>query len=100
MNNLIKIKEVSSRYDISARALRYYEEMGLITSTRSEDYAYRLYDHASMQKLEQILILRKLSISVHDIKRIFDTPGSETVLEVLGKKVDNIDEEVALLHEL
>lgn len=25
---------------------------------------------------------------------------SEVVLEVLGKKVDNIDEEVALLHEL
>ena len=100
MSDLIKIKEVSSRYDISARTLRYYEEMGLITSTRNNDYAYRLYDHASMQKLEQILILRKLNISVRDIKRIFDTAGSEVVLEVLSKKVEDIDGEVALLHEL
>jgi len=100
MPNLIKIKEVSSRYDVSSRTLRYYEEMGLITSTRSEDYSYRMYDNDCLKKLEQILILRKLNISVKDIKRIFDTVGSEVVLEVLEKKVGDIDGEVALLHEL
>jgi DNA-binding transcriptional MerR regulator/DNA gyrase inhibitor GyrI len=74
--------------------------MGLITSTRSNDYAYRLYDEIAVKKLEQILILRKLNISIKDIQRIFNTSGSEAVLEVLGKKVEDIDGEVALLHEL
>jgi DNA-binding transcriptional MerR regulator len=74
--------------------------MGLITSTRSDDYAYRLYDETAVQRLEQILILRKLNISIKDIQRIFNTSGSEVVLEVLDKKVDAIDEEVSLLHEL
>jgi hypothetical protein len=60
--------------------------MGLITSTRSDDYAYRLYDEAAVKRLEQILILRKLNISIKDIQRIFNTSGSEVVLEVLGKK--------------
>lgn len=100
MNELIKIRDVSIKYDISARTLRYYEDMGLLTSTRSDDYAYRLYDEAAVQRLEQILILRKLNISIKDIGRIFNTSGSEVVLEVLGKKVDAIDEEVSLLHEL
>lgn len=100
MNELIKIRDVSVKYDISARTLRYYEDMGLLTSTRSDDYAYRLYDEAAVQRLEQILILRKLNISIKDIGRIFNTYGSEVVLEVLGKKVDAIDEEVSLLHEL
>lgn len=100
MNELIKIRDVSARYDISARTLRYYEDMGLMTSTRSGDYAYRRYDEANLHRLEQILILRKLNISIKDIQRIFNTPGSEVVLEVLGKKVDAIDEEVSLLHEL
>ena len=100
MDTLIKIRDVAARYDISARTLRYYEDMGLITSTRNDDYAYRLYDETGLKKLEQILILRKLNISVKDIGRIFTTPGSEVVLEVLGKKVKDIDEEVALLHEL
>jgi DNA-binding transcriptional MerR regulator len=74
--------------------------MGLISSTRSCDYAYRLYDETAVKRLEQILILRKLNISIKDIQRIFAASGSEVVLEVLGKKVRNIDDEVALLYEL
>ena len=100
MNNLIKIRDVSSKYDISARALRYYEDMGLLNSTRSEDYAYRLYDEKAIKRLEQILILRKLNISIKDIQRIFSTSGAEMILEILGKKAEDIDGEVALLHEL
>jgi DNA-binding transcriptional MerR regulator/uncharacterized glyoxalase superfamily protein PhnB len=100
MNDLIKIKDMSSKYDISARTLRYYEDMGLIESVRNDDYAYRMYDDIAVKRLEQILILRKLNISIKDIQRIFNTSGSEVVLEVLGKKVDAIDEEVSLLHEL
>ncbi len=100
MGNLAKIRELSVRYNISARTLRYYEDMGLIESTRSDDYAYRLYDEAAIKRLEQILILRRLNISIKDIKRIFNTTGSEVVLDVLGKKVDHIDEEVSLLNEL
>lgn len=100
MNNLIKIKDVSSKYDITARTLRYYEDMGLLSSIRSDDYAYRMYDENAVRKLEQILILRKLNISIKDIQHIFNTSGSNAVLEVLGKKVQSIDDEVALLHEL
>ena len=100
MNDLIKIREMTAKYDLSARTLRYYEDMGLIKSIRSDDYAYRLYDEANVKRLEQILILRKLNISIKDIQRIFDTSGSEIVLEVLGKKVDDIDEEISILHEL
>jgi len=100
MSNLIKIKDVSSKYDITARTLRYYEDMGLLHSTRSDDYAYRMYDENAVRRLEQILILRKLNISIKDIQRVFKASSSDVVLEVLGKKVQNIDEEVALLHEL
>jgi len=100
MGELIKIRELSLKYGVSARALKYYEEMGLITSTRNSDYAYRLYNEEAEQRLQQILILRKLNISIKDIQLIFNTAGSEVVLEVLGKKVDAIDEEVSLLHEL
>jgi DNA-binding transcriptional MerR regulator len=100
MDNLIKIKDVSSKYSITARTLRYYEDMGLINSIRNEDYAYRMYDENAVRRLEQILILRKLNISIKDIQRIFNTTNSDIVLEVLEKKVQNIDDEVALLHEL
>lgn len=100
MNKLIKIRDITAKYDVSAHTLRYYEDMGLLQSIRSEDYAYRLYDEAAVKRLEQILILRRLNISIQDIGRIFRASGSEIVLEVLGKKVGDIDEEIFLLHEL
>lgn len=100
MSNLIKIKDMSRNYDITTRTLRYYEQMGLITSTRSDDYAYRMYDEEAVRRLEQILILRKLNISIKDIQRVFSTSSSDVVLDVLGKKVEKIDDEVTLLNEL
>lgn len=100
MNELVKIRDMTVKYGLSARTLRYYEDMGLIKSTRSPDYAYRMYDEENIKRLEQILILRKLNISIKDIQRIFCTSGSEIVLEVLGKKVDDIDGQISLLHEL
>jgi DNA-binding transcriptional MerR regulator len=87
MSNLAKIREISVRYNVSARTLRYYEDMGLIESTRSADYAYRLYDETAIKRLEQILILRRLNISIKDIKRIFSATGSEIVLDVLEKRL-------------
>lgn len=100
MEELVKIREVALKYDITARTLRYYEDMGLLESVRSGDYAYRMYDEKALKRLEQILVLRKLNISVKDICRIFRTPSTEVVLEVLGEKVAGIDGEMALLQEL
>lgn len=100
MDKLIKIRDISIQYGVSTRALRYYEDMGLIKSIRSDNYAYRLYDEAAVQRLEQILILRKLNISIKDIQRIFIASGSEVVLEVLRQKADSIDQEVLLLQDL
>lgn len=48
MNKLVKIRDITAQYDLSARTLRYYEDMGLIQSIRSDDYAYRLYDEAAV----------------------------------------------------
>lgn len=100
MNNLVKIRDVSNKYNITARALRYYEDMGLLKSIRNSDSPYRMYDEDAVRRIEQILILRKLNISIKDIKRIFGASGSDVVLEVLGKKVETIDDEVSLLNEL
>lgn len=100
MGQLTKIHEVSARYGVTARTLRYYEDVGLIKSIRTDDYAYRMYDDDQMKRLEQILVLRKLDIGVKDIKRIFGDQNAGFLFDVLKQKVKDIDDEVALLHEL
>lgn len=100
MNELIKIRDLSTKYNISARTLRYYEDIGLISSIRSEEYAYRLYDSNAIMRLEQILILRKLNVSIKEIQQIFNSPGTEMVLRVLNNKISVINEDIAVLNEL
>lgn len=100
MSKLVKIRDVSSKYNITARTLRYYEDIGLLTSIRSDQVSYRMYDEQAIRRIEQILILRKLNISIKDIQRVFSSSGSDVVLDVLTKKVENIDDEVSLLYEL
>ncbi|MCL2284855.1 MAG: MerR family transcriptional regulator [Firmicutes bacterium] len=64
MGELTKIKDISLKYAVTARTLRYYEDIGILTSIRSEGYAHRMYDEVAITRLKQILILRKLNISV------------------------------------
>ena len=100
MTNLTKIKDVSAQYDITARTLHYYEKMGLISSIRDDSSGHRLYDEAALTRLKQVLILRKMNISIRDIVQIFNANDSDAVLSVLERKADDIDNEVAILHEL
>ena len=100
MNELTKIKDVSKRYKVTTGTLRYYEKMGLIESTRDEGSGYRLYDETALTRLRQILILRKMNISIGDIAKIFEAKNAETLFSVLDKKVHDIDNEVGLLHDL
>jgi len=100
MSKLEKIKDVSVNFKVTTSTLRYYEKMGLISSSRCENSGYRLYDEDALVRLRQILILRKLSVSIGDIKKIFEAKNSDIVLSVLDKKVNDIDCDVALLYEL
>ncbi len=65
---LMTISEVTNTFNVSTRMLRYYDEIGLLTSTRMEDYAYRVYDESAVRRLQQILTLRKLRISLKKIR--------------------------------
>jgi len=54
------INQVSKNYGVSARMLRYYEQVGLIKSSRKENHAYRVYDEATIKRLKFVIIMRKL----------------------------------------
>ena len=62
--DLQTVSDISKKYGISSRMLRYYEQSGLITSKRKEGYAYRVYDDPAIKRLQQVIILRKLQIPV------------------------------------
>lgn len=94
------IREVSLDYGVSRRMLCYYEEIGLIKSSRKDDYAYRVYDENAIQRLQQIIILRKLQIPVKQIKDILNNQNAVAVIEIFKQNINELDEEITALSTL
>ena len=55
---LLRITEVSAETGLTTRAIRYYEEMGLLEPAARSDGAYRLYDASDLERLRFIKGLR------------------------------------------
>ena len=68
------VKEMSAITGISIRALRYYDEIGLLKPTELTEAGYRLYDNKALEKLQEIMFFRELEIPLTDIKEIMDNP--------------------------
>ena len=98
METTLTVTEVSRTYGVSARMLRHYEKLGLISSGRKEDYAYRVYRPEDILRLRQILVLRKLRLSLKEIGGILSDPGSSAAIAVFEKNLRQMDEELRALH--
>lgn len=99
-NELIKITDLTAQLGLSSRSLRYYEQVGLIQSVRSDFEKYRYYDAENIERLKQIMVLRKMQIPIKDIIRIYESKDMSTVVEVFVDRIDAIDEETNALAEL
>lgn len=62
------VKQISELTGISIRALRYYDEIGLLVPSDKTEAGYRLYDEKAIEKLGAILFLRELDIPLKEIK--------------------------------
>jgi DNA-binding transcriptional MerR regulator len=55
---LLKIQEVAAETGLTTRAIRYYEELGLLEPAARSEGAYRLYDASDLERLRYIKELR------------------------------------------
>ncbi|HET7704359.1 MAG TPA: MerR family transcriptional regulator [Candidatus Limnocylindrales bacterium] len=55
---LLKIQEVAADLGLTTRAIRYYEEIGLLEPAARSEGAYRLYDADDLERLRFIKGLR------------------------------------------
>ncbi len=95
--NVMTVSEVSKSFDVSTRMLRYYEKMGLISSGRREDYAYRIYDEDNVRRLQLIIVLRKLRIPLKQIAVILSDEEQIQSLEILKENIAELNGEIETL---
>lgn len=94
------ISQVSKQFSISTRTLRYYEQMGLITPAKKEDFAYRVYNMEAITRLRQVIILRKLRIPLKQIAEILQNADVCIAIEIFERNLAGIEDEISALSTI
>ncbi len=76
-SELLTVRDAAERLGVTPRTLKYYEEHGLVTPSRSEG-RYRLYDENDLERFGRILRLRSLGFSLHGIVEMLKRPLEKT----------------------
>lgn len=97
----MKINEVSELTQMTKRAIKYYEEKGLLHISKKGN-GYRDYQWADVERLKEISLYRKLDIPLSDIEQILRHPSQKTMIlkEVYAHKQKNLKEEHQRLSHL
>src|SRR5450759_2677256 len=70
---LRRIQDVADEVGLTSRAIRYYEEMGLLTPAARSGGSHRLYDASDVERLRAIQALRdNAGFSIGDIARLLE----------------------------
>lgn len=81
-----RMSDLSRLWGVTPRALRFYEECGLIDADRDRRNR-RLYDRKAVDRLEMIVELRKAGVGLSDIREVLSAEGdaAEALRVALGK---------------
>ena len=90
MHSYLLINELAKLYNISTQTIRFYEQKGLIMPAKTSEKGYRLYDFNALIRIEEILHLRNIGMSLGEIKLYLEqksTAHYKTQLEQLETNI-------------
>jgi DNA-binding transcriptional MerR regulator len=68
----LTVGELSRVSGVTVRTLHHYDEIGLCRPSQRTAAGYRLYDEADVLRLQQVLVLRELGLSLGEIAAAID----------------------------
>lgn len=107
-DELLSIAEVREHTGLSARTLRYYEELGLLPGVRRRAGGRRVYGADELERLRFIRRLKQLGLSLAEIKElnaVYSIAGSTrdmlgTLDHLLARQLDELDHRIGELSTL
>jgi DNA-binding transcriptional MerR regulator len=95
MSTLYRVHEFAQISGVTVKALHHYDRLGLLKAQRS-DAGYRIYTGRDLERLEQIVVLKFLGLSLQQIKFVLDRAAME-LPEALRLQRQAIEEKQRLL---
>jgi len=94
---VVTIKAAAELTGLTVKAIRHYEQIGLVQPPLRTDAGYRLYSTENIFRLRQIQYYRELKFSLQEIAVLLDAPR-ETVLSALTRQRQVVDERLEEYH--
>ncbi|MET7775750.1 MULTISPECIES: MerR family transcriptional regulator [Streptomyces] len=92
---LLTIGELARATGLTVRTIRYWSDEGALPPVARSSGGYRLYDAASVARLELIRTLRELGLGLDDVRKVL--AGETTVAEVAAAHVTALDAQISSL---
>jgi DNA-binding transcriptional MerR regulator len=96
-HDFMTIGDISRVYGLSLRALRFYEERGLLQPARRG--VTRLYDPRTRARLELILKGKQLGFTLTEIRGMIETAEGEAGQESLALAPGQVLEQITILEK-
>ena len=97
---LLRINEVAAETGLTTRAIRYYEEIGLLAPAARSDGDYRLYDASDLDRLQFIRSLRDdAGFSLAQIGQLLEDDAARERNRERYRQTGDPDERRALINE-
>lgn len=88
--DLIPIGEAAARLGLSASALRYYDERGLVRPQQRRA-GRRMYGSEDLRRLAFIKIFHQLGVSLETAAAVLDAPAPQW-REIVREQIDQLDD--------
>lgn len=70
-----RIQDFATLAGVTVRTLHHYDRLKLLSPAHRSERGYRLYCHEDLGRLERILVLRYLGLSLREIAALLDASG-------------------------
>jgi len=105
---MMQIGELARQAGVSVRAIRYYEELGLIQPEKRSQGGFRLYGEENHKRLAVINFLKEVGLSLMEIREILlakksSGGGKATVsflVNILSEKLAMVESKIDALNAM
>jgi MerR family copper efflux transcriptional regulator len=107
MDDRMRIGDLTQRAGVTPRTVRYYESIGLLPPGEREGHGQHYYTEETLARLRKIDQLKKLGLSLDEIRDVIDLyftdPGGvqakQKVLAILRQHLAEADQKIGALQQ-